>query len=521
MQWMQRSYSTLAPRVGHIFWALHGLMLLGFVPWMAFSWSEISATAVGWLVLLTYSGFLAAVYAYARFDSRRFTLVSWPVLVVDVCLVAWLVYSTGGIDSDFYLMFFALIPFVAFYRGLRIGLGTALVVSIGYFVICARQSGFGVLPDFTFRSMLLCMFTAGMGYSAQFIMQAETRLLNALDKLNERTSELEKTHTHLQTIYETSRSLTELMAVENVIDRLLQIARSVLDYPVCEIYIWDAPGKTLWLNGRVDHLQSSRLKKPERVELNGLLRRAIERGEVGRVTDRHGGRSIIDGNPNRSRLIVPMISEGKVIGLLSAESPNANAFSEHDEHVLSILAAATAMSLVNADLHHRMEQLTIIDELTGVNNYRYFRSRLEDERRRAIRYSQPLSLVMIDIDWFKRLNDEWGHETGNMALRRLAKVIDSCIRDVDILARYGGEEFIVILPQTGGSEARVIGERIRSQVEQAEFGVTPRGEPIRMTVSIGISCFPDNGRPETELVETVDKALYDAKGKGKNLVCTT
>ena len=93
------------------------------------------------------------------------------------------------------------------------------------------------------------------------------------------------------------------------------------------------------MNGRVDHLQTSRFKKPERVELTDLLRRAIEDGEVGRVTDRHAGRSIIDGNPNRSRLIVPMISEGKVVGLLSAESPNVNAFSEHDEQVLSILAA--------------------------------------------------------------------------------------------------------------------------------------------------------------------------------------
>jgi diguanylate cyclase (GGDEF)-like protein len=496
-------------------------MFLGLAPWMAFSWSEISLTSSAWVILLIYSVSLAGVFAFARSNAIRFNCISWPVLATDIGLVGWLVSSTGGINSDFYLMFFALVPFISFYRGLRMGLGTALIVSIAYFVICARQGGFGILPDFTFRSVMLCMFTVGMGYSARFIRQAETRLLKALDKLNERTSELEKTHAHLQTIYETSRSLTELMSVDNVIDRLLQIARSVLDYPVCEIYTWETPTGTLWLNGRVDHLQTSRLKKPERVELTDTLRRAIEDGEVGRVTDRHAGRSIIDGNPNRSRLIVPMISEGKVIGLLSAESPNPSAFSEHDEQVLAILAASTAMSLVNADLHQRMEKLTVFDELTGVHNYRHFRGRLEDERRRAVRYGQPLSLVMVDIDWFKRLNDEFGHETGNIALRKLAIVINSCIRDVDILARYGGEEFIIILPQTGGTEARVIGERIRAQVERTEFGPTLSGEPLHMTVSIGISCYPDNGRPENELVETVDKALYDAKGRGKNLVCTT
>lgn len=496
-------------------------MVLGLAPWMAFSWSEINVTTHAWIVLLVYTLLLLAVFAYTRPSTLRFNQISWPVLVVDLGLVGWLVSSTGGIHSDFYLMLFAIVPFISFYRGLQIGLGAAVIVSVGYFIICAEQGGFGVVPDFTFRVVMLCMFTAGMGYSARFIRQAETRLLSALDKLNERTSELEKTHAHVQTIYETSRSLTGLMAVDNVIDRLLQIARSVLDYPVCEIYTWDASAGTLWLNGRVDHFETTRLKKPERVELTDLLRRVIEQGKVGRITDRHSGRSIIDGNPNRSRLIVPMISEGKVVGLLSAESPNANAFSEQDERVLSILAGSTAMSLVNADLHQRMEKLTIEDELTGVSNYRYFRGRLEDERRRAVRYGQPLSLVMVDIDWFKRLNDEFGHETGNVLLRKLAEVINSCIRDVDILARYGGEEFIIILPQTAASEARVIGERIRRKVERTEFGRTHNGDPLHMTVSIGITCYPENGRPETELVESVDKALYDAKGRGRNLVCTT
>ena len=521
MHWTQHSYSTLAPKVGHLFWALHGLLVLGLAPWMAFSWSEINVTPVAWVVLLTYSLLLAAVFAYARSSMVRFNQVSWPVLAVDIILVGWLVSATGGIHSDFYLMFFAIVPFISFYRGLRLGLGTAVIVGLGYFLVCALQAGFSIVPHFAFRVGMLCMFTAGMGYSARFIRQSETRLLRALDKLNERTSELEKTHAHVQTIYETSQSLSELMSVDNVIDRLLQIARQVLAYPVFEIYTWNAASGTLWLKGRVDHLETTRLKKPERVELTDVLRRVIEDGEVGRITDRHIGRSIIDGNPNRSQLIVPMISEGKVVGLLSAESTNANAFSEHDERVLSILAGSTAMSLVNADLHQRMEKLTIVDELTGVSNYRHFRTQLENERRRTVRYGHPLSLVMVDIDWFKRLNDQYGHETGNVILRKLAQVIQSCIRDVDILARYGGEEFIIILPQTSASEARVIGERIRRTVERFEFGHGPGGEPLHLTVSIGISCYPDNGRPESELVETVDKALYDAKGKGRNLVCTT
>jgi diguanylate cyclase (GGDEF)-like protein len=127
---------------------------------------------------------------------------------------------------------------------------------------------------------------------------------------------------------------------------------------------------------------------------------------------------------------------------------------------------------------------------------------------------------MIDIDWFKSLNDRFGHQIGNIALRQLARVITACVRDVDVVARYGGEEFIVILPQTSTEETHRIAERMRRKVEQAEFGPDATGRPLPMTVSIGVSCYPDNGRPEDDLVESVDQALYRAKGNGKNLVCT-
>jgi len=246
----------------------------------------------------------------------------------------------------------------------------------------------------------------------------------------------------------------------------------------------------------------------------------IERGEARRIVDRHASERGPGRSSCQSCLLVPMISQGKVIGVLVAQSPKVNAFSERDERVMSVLATSAAMALVNADLHQRMEKLTIIDELTGAFNYRYFRTRLEEEKRRAVRYAQSIALLMVDIDWFKHLNDNFGHETGNVALRGLAQVIASCIRDVDTLARYGGEEFIVILPQTGYEEAVTIGDRIRRRVEQTDFGPDQRGRPLKMTVSIGISCYPENGRSEEDLMESVDQALYRAKGGGKNTICT-
>jgi diguanylate cyclase (GGDEF)-like protein len=181
------------------------------------------------------------------------------------------------------------------------------------------------------------------------------------------------------------------------------------------------------------------------------------------------------------------------------------------------VARSAALALENARLHKRMAELTIIDELTEAFNYRYLIQKLQEEKRRAARYRLPLSLIMVDIDHFKKLNDTFGHEEGNQVLKQLAGIIKRCIRDVDIFARYGGEEFAIILPQTTQAEATVIGERIREQVEVAGMELE-NGIKEKVTVSVGITSFPENGKSEEELVTIADQALYRAKGDGRNLV---
>ncbi|MBI5866857.1 MAG: diguanylate cyclase [candidate division Zixibacteria bacterium] len=520
MRWKLSSHKSLAPGVDSIFWAVHGLILSGFALWVATAWSEIRAVRGGIAIALVCLLLMAVAFSLVRRRRVHFESSFWLVASLDLITIAFSIHFDGGASSNHYLFYFALIPFVAYYRGPRVGMFLATVVTTVYLFLCLPAAGVMAVPSLLFRGVMLALFTAAMGYSAAHIRRSEDRLLNALDKLNERTSELESTHHHLETIYKASHSLAELLAEDDVIDRVLLIARAVLNYPVCEVYTWDPVPKALWLKGRVDLERTVRFERPQLAPLLDPMREVIETGEARRIVDRHLEHWGTDRHVYQSCLMVPMVSQGQVVGVLSAESPKVNAFSERDERVMSVLATSAAMALVNADLHQRMEKLTIIDELTGVYNYRYFRGRLEDEKRRAMRYTQSLALIMVDIDWFKHLNDQCGHETGNVALRGLAQVVASCIRDVDILARYGGEEFIVILPQTSYAEAITIGERIRRRVEQTDFGPDQRGRPLKMTVSIGITSFPENGRSSEDLVETVDKALYRAKGEGRNTVCT-
>jgi diguanylate cyclase (GGDEF)-like protein len=214
-----------------------------------------------------------------------------------------------------------------------------------------------------------------------------------------------------------------------------------------------------------------------------------------------------------------MTARGAVIGVLAAESRQVGAFLDKDQKIFSILANSAAMALENAIMHKSMEEMSIADPLTGVFNFRYFSAKLDDEIKRSRRYRQSLSLIMIDIDHFKKTNDRFGHQAGNVVLRELVRVIQRCIRDTDILARYGGEEFAVILPQTDKRDAFIIGERIRSMVAETVFGGFGGVPEMRTSVSVGITTWPENGYAEHEIVKVADQALYRAKGSGRNLVC--
>jgi len=177
--------------------------------------------------------------------------------------------------------------------------------------------------------------------------------------------------------------------------------------------------------------------------------------------------------------------------------------------------------LAQVRLRHEREfykNLSNSDELTGVANYRAFNKMLRTEVDRALRYSRPLALMMIDIDDFKRCNDTFGHLAGDMVLRQIARLISDGIRGSDFLARYGGEEFCVILPEADTREAYAVAERIREAIATHPF-ISHDGTSLpQQTVSIGISAIPEMAAEGEELVRTADFALYRGKTAGKNRV---
>jgi diguanylate cyclase (GGDEF)-like protein len=165
-----------------------------------------------------------------------------------------------------------------------------------------------------------------------------------------------------------------------------------------------------------------------------------------------------------------------------------------------------------------LERLATHDGLTGLFNRRSFNALLDDEVSRTQRYGLAVSLLMVDIDHFKRINDSYGHQVGDAVLQQMGGLLANSARGVDKVCRYGGEEIALILPQTGAEEAANIGERLRARIAENAFDLG-QDRPIPVTVSIGVAACPANATDSPTLVRAADEALYEAKQGGRNRVC--
>lgn len=216
-----------------------------------------------------------------------------------------------------------------------------------------------------------------------------------------------------------------------------------------------------------------------------------------------------------SALFVPLIMRGRTIGCIFVQDcGKARPWSIEDLTFFGAVADQLSVAVENADLHEEKKLQAVTDALTGLSNRRRFNDIFQKEFERAKRYEEPLSLVMIDLDFMKSVNDQFGHAVGDNAIKMIATILSNSSRSIDLPARYGGEEFCLLLPNTMLDESTMIAERIRKLINE-----TLIDGPGNISASLGIATFPEHASDPDQLFERADQALYAAKQAGRNRVC--
>ena len=314
-----------------------------------------------------------------------------------------------------------------------------------------------------------------------------------------------------------SRTLDTKELLENVLDKVLHVT----GFDAGAIFLFDQQTKKVTLRA-YQGVSRVLLKKAERMKFNegftGLVARSGKPIIVQDVDlDSRVMKIGIGSEDIHSFAVVPVLSKEQVRGVMAIGSRATQQFSQSTTRLLDTITMQIGMAVDNAQLYERALHLAFTDNLTGLYNRRYLLDQLDREFARSARNESPMSLVMLDLDDLKIINDRFGHNEGDIVLKKLGRILKQNTRASDTAARWGGDEFVLLAPDTDSKGAYIIGERVRSQVERCRLKIS--GEEISISVSVGIASYPVHASGVTGLIKRADEAMYNAKGLGKSLVC--
>src|SRR3989449_789111 len=328
--------------------------------------------------------------------------------------------------------------------------------------------------------------------------------------------EAQRSRDEITILYEAAKTISSSLELDSVLNNLVQVTCQAFTYEQGGILLADERSGDLVVEATYGYSPATRgYRIPAGKGITGSVQRT---GKPEIVSDvRRDPRYIGITERVVAEIAVPLISEGRVIGVFNLESTRRGAFGQRDLHILTALAGYATIAIENARLFEKTKRLAITDGLTELFNHRYLHEALERTLERCRRDEQPLAVIMLEIDSFKRYNDTYGHQRGDDVLRIVADVLRKGSRASDIVARYGGDEFMIVLPNSSKDTSSEIAERLRRAVEAYPFLL---GESIvtSVTLSVGVAAFPDDGDTVDALVDAVDRAQYTAKRSGGNKV---
>jgi len=330
----------------------------------------------------------------------------------------------------------------------------------------------------------------------------------------------------LQAVNEVARHAAQLDR-DGTLQTVVDAFQRVTTADSTAVFLWDE--YTQWLevatmvyDARYYPTDYEETVRDRKVKLGeGIVGWTAEHREPALISDAMADPRVIpvSGVPldRKSAIVVPLVADQRLLGVIRAVKMGVNAFTAEHYRFAQTLASQASLAISAAAAHEAVRRLSVTDELTGVYNGRHFRARLHEEIERAKRGGRPLSLLVIDSDSLKDVNDRFGHEAGNRHLVAIAQAVQAHVRTSDVVARFGGDEFLVLQPDATPEAAALVAERIRVAVAAATV-VAADGAHVAGTVSIGVAGYPRSASEEDSLFRSADAALYDAKRHGKDRV---
>src|SRR5215213_1426188 len=328
-----------------------------------------------------------------------------------------------------------------------------------------------------------------------------------------------RTQRHLQvmtTLQSISHAVTSSLDLDEILNNVIRLLKDSFGYSYLSIYLLEEG--TLYLGAQLGYPDTQIIYE---IPIDsGVIGRTARNKEIQFIHDVSTDSDFLPASYEvKNEIAVPLLKDNNVLGVLNVESKGEVALTENDVNVLNTLAGSVAVAIDNARLHAEVKLMAMTDVVSGLANRRAFDETLYAEITRATRYSQPISLIILDLDSFKEYNDKWGHPAGDVRLKEIADLLRSNVRDPDLAARYGGEEFALILPNTSKGGAMRLAERLCRSAESLAPQKNEDNDPISgYTISLGVATYPDDATSVEELLLMADNAELMAKRLGKNQV---